>query len=658
MELIAKIYPHLWSEDLIEQIPITSEVVINNDLKWFGTAQLTLPIHPQLKENAKIELYEANSNQDRLVFAGFVYEIRPVRWQFKVVDLVLRDYKAIFHQRKALQNYKFTNQPIASIVEQLLTPYNTQYNERWEGVGAYHESISLEINGGDDYYDIFDEICDQKELFWCVKDGLVSFQKYGRDLRDHQLLEYDWSSANPWNITKIELIGTASGGNVVLLEDSNGMRTMDTSQYRGILTWVVSKQIRAGDNIAKAKQFAQEQSRPQRLYQIQVANGSIQGEIGDRIKVEVINTNSYYDYTGDALIQTKTITYTNASKIVEYGIQEFMASNNSPDNRVQQVEKTIKLLQQKRSSQTSGASQPVDLSGLVSSSDFGKALATKADANHTHRRDEIQGKPTAFTPTSHHHDSEYYRKSDIDAKISQKANDDAVVHRTGDETIAWKKTFADLMKILTKTNAVSDMSLTIGTRHMISAIEHGDGGHITQILRWDCQPEGNKFDGGRWLEFGSHGDPYLSMNTHTTTIGRSAGNNGILKLRGSQILVNDYDMLSIFDVWKDYIPERRAGSQAVSTITNRYAKYKVIGKTCFVSWEATIKNLAWSIKEISANLPLPCTIKQGGSGVYHDGLFRTLVAQIEGERMYFFRDGEASFSSNGLIRYSFVYEIA
>jgi len=48
-------------------------------------------------------------------------------------------------------------------------------------------------------------------------------------------------------------VGTASGGNVALIEDTNGKKTIDKSQYSGVLTGVVSKQVRKGDDAEKAK---------------------------------------------------------------------------------------------------------------------------------------------------------------------------------------------------------------------------------------------------------------------------------------------------------------------------------------------------------------------------------------------------------------------
>jgi hypothetical protein len=48
---------------------------------------------------------------------------------------------------------------------ELLQIYNADYNEDWGFELQKEESLNLEINMGDNYYDIIDEICEQKELF-------------------------------------------------------------------------------------------------------------------------------------------------------------------------------------------------------------------------------------------------------------------------------------------------------------------------------------------------------------------------------------------------------------------------------------------------------------------------------------------------------------
>lgn len=376
MEIIAKFYPHIWSQKLIDQIVITSEVVIKEEIKGVGEAEFVMPIAPGIKEECKVELYESNGNEDNLLFRGYIHEINPVWGQFQSLKIIARGEKAIFHKRKTLRKHTFTAQALSSILQKLLEPYNTEFNEDWGFEIQKEETLSLEIAQGDDYYDIFDEICEQKELFWTVVDGTVHFKKHGEDLRATQILEYDGHSPNPWNITNIELIGTASGGNVVLVEDSRWNLTVDKSQYSGVLTGVVSKQIRKGDDSEKAKQFAKEQARPQRKYKIQVANWSIIAHLWDRIKVEVVNTNSFYDYSGEAIVQSKTTSYSNASKVVVYGIQEFLVSPFTAENRVENVEKSIKLLRQRKGGGETPAPQ-VDLSWYASSSAVNQAIQSQ-----------------------------------------------------------------------------------------------------------------------------------------------------------------------------------------------------------------------------------------------------------------------------------------
>lgn len=417
--LVARLYNHYRGQEVFAQREIVSKITIEEKIENFGVAKMEIPITPGLDTGTKIELYEVGNKEDRLVFRGIVYELKPVWKRWDLLEITLRGERALFHQRKSLKKYKFSNQPISAILTQLLQIYNTDYNEDWGFEIQKDESLTLEVDAGDDYSDLFDEICKQKELFWFVEDGVLFFKKTGDDLRNTQILEYDGLSANPWNITNIELIGTASGGNVILVEDTKGKQTIDKSQYSGVLTGVVSKQIRKGDDAEKAKQFAKEQARPQRKYQIQVANGSIEAKVGDKIKVEVVNTNSFYDYQGDAMVQSKTTTYSNATKIVQYGIEEFMVSPFSAQGWVESVEKSIKLLRQRKGGGETAPAPTVDLSWYATTTAVSQALQSqnakietkasqsfvqwvaqtaqtalntanqKAPLNHTHTKNEV-----------------------------------------------------------------------------------------------------------------------------------------------------------------------------------------------------------------------------------------------------------------------------
>ena len=567
MEIIAKFYPHIWSQKLIDQIVITSEVVIKEEIKGVGEAEFVMPIAPEIKEECKVELYEVNSNEDRLLFRGFVHEINPVWGQFQSLKIIARGEKAIFHKRKTLRKHTFTAQALSSILQKLLEPYNTEFNEDWGFEIQKEETLSLEIAQGDDYYDIFDEICEQKELFWTVVDGTVHFKKHGEDLRATQILEYDGLSPNPWNITNIELIGTASGGNVVLVEDSKGNLTVDKSQYSGVLTGVLSKQIRKGDDSEKAKQFAKEQARPQRKYKIQVANWSIIANLWDRIKVEVVNTNSFYDYSGEAIVQSKTTSYSNASKVVVYGIQEFLITSLSAENRVENVEKAIKFLRQRKGGGETPAPQ-VDLSWYASSSVVSSAIQSqnkkieqKADSSfvqwvaqtaQTALNTANQAKQTAESKAdaNHNHDDRYYTESEIDNKLSGKADINHThnfptslpasdVYERAKQVNKPTYTISEIQGLQealdNKSSSVASLdridfnyttNLTqkkfrIGSRYQLSNVPHDQGGHQLQVLWWDLQPQGTGHDGGWGLMFWPDQNPYLQMQGEHTYLGRT-----------------------------------------------------------------------------------------------------------------------------------------
>lgn len=567
MEIIAKFYPHIWSQKLIDQIVITSEVVIKEEIKGVGEAEFVMPIAPEIKEECKVELYEVNSNEDRLLFRGFVHEINPVWGQFQSLKIIARGEKAIFHKRKTLRKHTFTAQALSSILQKLLEPYNTEFNEDWGFEIQKEETLSLEIAQGDDYYDIFDEICEQKELFWTVVDGTVHFKKHGEDLRATQILEYNGLSPNPWNITNIELIGTASGGNVVLVEDSKWNLTVDKSQYSGVLTGVVSKQIRKGDDSEKAKQFAKEQARPQRKYKIQVANWSIVANLWDRIKVEVVNTNSFYDYSGEAIVQSKTTSYSNASKVVVYGIQEFLVTSLSAENRVENVEKAIKFLRQRKGGGETPAPQ-VDLSWYASSSAVSSAIQSqnkkieqKADSSfvqwvaqtaQTALNTANQAKQTAESKAdaNHNHDDRYYTESEIDNKLSGKADINHThnfptslpasdVYERAKQVNKPTYTISEIQGLQealdNKSSSVASLdridfnyttNLTqkkfrIGSRYQLSNVPHDQGGHQLQVLWWDLQPQGTGHDGGWGLMFWPDQNPYLQMQGEHTYLGRT-----------------------------------------------------------------------------------------------------------------------------------------
>lgn len=565
--LIARLYNHYREQKVFAQREIVSKITIEEKIDSFWVAKMEIPITPGLDTGVKIELYEVGNKEDQLIFRGIVYEIKPVRQRWDMLEITVRWEESIFQKRKTLRKHTFTALPLSTIIKKLIDPYNSEFNEDWGFEIQKDEILTLEIEQWDDYADIFDEICKQKELFWRVVDGVIFFRKNGEDLRSTQLLEYDGCSANPGNIIAIELVGTSSGGNVALIEDNKWRITVDKSQYSGVLTGVVSKQIRKGDDSEKAKQFAKEQARPQRKYQIQVANSSIIANLWDRIKVEVVNTNSFYDYSGEAIVQSKTTSYSNASKVVVYGIQEFLVSPFTAENRVENVEKSIKLLRQRKGGGETPAPQ-VDLSWYATSSAVASAIQSqntkiekKADSTfvqwvaqtaQTALNTANYAKQTAESKAdvNHNHDDRYYTESEIDNKLWGKADVDHThnfptslpasdVYERAKQVNKPTYTISEIQGLQealdNKSSSVASLdridfnyttNLTqkkfrIGSRYQLSNIPHDQGGHQLQVLWWDLQPQGTGHDGGWGLIFWPDQNPYLQMQGEHTYLGRT-----------------------------------------------------------------------------------------------------------------------------------------
>ena len=660
--LIARLYNHYREQKVFAQREIVSKITIEEKIDSFWVAKMEIPITPGLDTGVKIELYEVGNKEDQLIFRGIVYEIKPVRQRWDMLEITVRWEESIFQKRKTLRKHTFTALPLSTIIKKLIDPYNSEFNEDWGFEIQKDEILTLEIEQWDDYADIFDEICKQKELFWRVVDGVIFFRKNGEDLRSTQLLEYDGCSANPGNIIAIELVGTSSGGNVALIEDSKWRITVDKSQYSWLLTGVVSKQVRKGDDNEKAKQFAKEQARPQRKYQIQVANSSIIANLWDRIKVEVVNTNSFYDYSGEAIVQSKTTSYSNASKVVVYGIQEFLVSPFSAENRVENVEKSIKLLRQRKGGGETPPPQ-ADLSWYATSSAVNQAIQSqntkieqKADSSFVQW--VAQTAQTALNAANQ-------AKQTADGK----ANDSDVVHKGWSETVDWAKTFSGWLALLdnkiyfrshwdnnhfiqfdpsawnganwVKIHEIGGFTFSTSHWDKIKFTEQGNINFMNSEVELtikdltlskhnprETQTISQYAKATNWTPWGIHFVDYVAATPNWLTnwgkelrgylhIGDGVRTFDKFQVRGYEwfdwneaSLANarkyiklDAPKILLWDEdilgeWKSWTP---SSAYNVNEVVNHSCKYKLIGRTLMICWNVMLK--VWGTQEFAITLP-------------------------------------------------------
>lgn len=76
-------------------------------------------------------------------------------------------------------------------------------------------------------------------------------------------------------------------------------------------------------------------------------SNTIRADVGDKVKLVVENTNSFFDIDSDALVIGKTTRYNNGSKIVDYIIGELNLYVATVDSWLYGMKKSIKYLNNK-----------------------------------------------------------------------------------------------------------------------------------------------------------------------------------------------------------------------------------------------------------------------------------------------------------------------
>ena len=340
--LLVKFYPHQFSSDVIAQREIISKVEIDYNLVDFWIANLRIPITDGVEEDTKIEIYEVGLNSDTRVFTGFIYEIRPVRRQFQMMDIVARTEKAIMQKRKSLQGFNFQNTPIKNVIQWILNQFSVYNDDRSTEV-RFNWDFTIEVKKSDTIFDVFDEIAENTQSFWDIVDWKVIFAK---EIGVHKPTEivFDWFASNPWNITEVQSTGTATSCNIVIVEDRNWNTSTNSDFFDWFLRGIWNVGVRNGNIVESAEIQAKKLSKPQRNFQIGVATGSFEANVGDYVNVDIKNTNKYFNFKGEAIVAGKTVIYDNAQKIVSYTIWEFAVYPFSSIQRQKDVNKSIRLL--------------------------------------------------------------------------------------------------------------------------------------------------------------------------------------------------------------------------------------------------------------------------------------------------------------------------
>ena len=255
---MARLYPHIFSKEILAQRAITSQISLEQKIDDFWIAKCEIPLIPGLQEDCKIELYEVWNWEDHLVFSGFIYETKPLRKRWDMLEITARDFKAIFQKRKALtsRNWK-EGVTLEKALQELLGYYNEKY------------------------------------------------------------------------------------------QDSEWKKTVNADFFDGIVSGVGEVSVRNGNLTESAQLKAKKLSKRQRTYQVSIAEGSITAEVGDTLNLDVRNTNHYFNFQGEVIVQGKQISYNNATKRVSYTLGDELVYSYGFLQRQKNLTQEIRLLKLK-----------------------------------------------------------------------------------------------------------------------------------------------------------------------------------------------------------------------------------------------------------------------------------------------------------------------
>ena len=120
-----------------------------------------------------------------------------------------------------------------------------------------------------------------------------------------------------------------------------------SNNYVDRLYWVAFEKFREGDVVDKTEKQLDKQNKSQRIYEVTVEQNTILADVGDRVKLIVENTNSFFDIDSDVYVIGKTINYTNWSKITSYKVGELDLDVINIENWLYGIQKSVKLLKSK-----------------------------------------------------------------------------------------------------------------------------------------------------------------------------------------------------------------------------------------------------------------------------------------------------------------------
>lgn len=315
-----------------------NEVQIKQDLITYDEANFDIPYSSWIDYYNKVLIVDELNNQ---LFSGWIYELEPYFDKIGMMRIQAFSQKAIFKERKLLDNATYAGVNVATVIWNLLSEYVVYGDARQSSV-SIAKDITIDLKIKDDRFSILDELAQQCECMRDVVDGTLYFGIIWTD-KPEQEIKFDGSSLYASNIAGIKLVKTAKRANIAIWIDQNGNKTI-LSNNTWFVYGVVDDDFRDGDLTEKTQMLLNRSDQDQLLYQITVQNNTIQAKKGDRVRLRIENTIPIFNRDVMVYIIWINMTYSNAELQQEYLVSDVVARDRNLETTINGITKKLSLL--------------------------------------------------------------------------------------------------------------------------------------------------------------------------------------------------------------------------------------------------------------------------------------------------------------------------
>ena len=345
--IILKVYSGLNDTTPDQQFENIEMLNIEEDVNNFDIANIQLPLYISgLSQFQKVEVYDVWSGSDNILFNGFIYALRV---NTKSITITCRGTKAILYKKLVLSDKSYTGQTINTIINDLLSDWNTAYSETWTCTDDPAWTIDKDLKEGDNLYDVIEELTWQ---LWLVFDIVWS------DIRVRETLWEDKSTGSSFTeavynqnnprentIDNVELETFDSISNVIIGKAENWTRSVQTDATSITNFWALWEFVAFRDwgLAAQTSEYLASKKLEQKLYKVNIEPNSLSANKGDIIYLRIENVNDYINFEGSAIVNTKNIEFINGVQRVTLWLSNIYVFRDTFTNKLNKVNRDVNV---------------------------------------------------------------------------------------------------------------------------------------------------------------------------------------------------------------------------------------------------------------------------------------------------------------------------